>query len=330
MRPELRTISNRTDNESAMANVAKTSPIINDIRAQRNAESPLLRLPSEIKIQIYEHVCGGRSIHIDKTKGRLSHQLCAAWTSEVRAQTIFDASQEKWFAFETADRHMGCRSHTKWLQDCALCRPYCKYLGSQSGTLETNMLRCCRQMYQEAKFVPYYANIFSFASAMSLYRFCQQTPEPYKTTIRSLHVNLIVFVGGPRTRSDWELAFKTVATTLTGLKRLHISMELCPGKENLPYEEPMPVEESYILNHVLLLGKLDLNLVTIVLSDSHFTHEWYETQIKEREARERWTLAQKQEWSRYLRKALLHDEDRDSDLASLKQEAAEQGRICRL
>ena len=313
-----------------MANEAKVSTAMNNTRARGNAESPLLRLPSEIKIQIYEYVCGGQSIHIDKTKGRLSHQLCAARISELEAQKIFDASQAVWYAPETADRHMGCRCHTRLLQDCALCRPYSKYFGSRSGTLETNVLRCCRQMYQEAKLVPYYANTFSFASAMSLCRFCQHIPEPYKTTIRSLHVNLIVFVGGPRRRSDWEMAFETVATSLTGLKQLHINMELCPGKEDIPHENQGPVEESYIMNHILLLSRLDLKLVTVVLSDSHFTHEWYGTRMDEREARERWTLAQKQEWSGYVRKTLLHDQDQESDLESLKQEAAELGRICRL
>lgn len=88
--------------------------------------------------------------------------------------------------------------------------------------------------------------------------------------------------------------------------------------------------ESCLVNHILQLSKLKLKVATVVLCNPHFTLTWSDDEKDEREMRERWTLSQKQEWSRYLRSALLYCEDREAELAKLRREALEQGRISRL
>ena len=322
-----------------MSNVTIRASSSNDIRACKNAESPFLRLPLEVKTRIYEFVCGGQTIHIVSNLALsrrvfLSHYLCCEELSEEETQEKFDTSQAAWYAPETADRHEHCAAHSVSNFQSSTYSPDRKPCRLLTEKFETNVLHCCRQMYLESRFVPYYANTFCFDSAKALNQFCREIPEQYRAAIRSLQVELRVSVGGGEYKHKWNIAFHTVTTSLKHLQRLYINIELL-ASEHSPYlYDEMPAEKS-VLGHILQAGKLDLKIATVVLWDSHFTDEWAETMWSkdaedERETQERWTLEQKQEWSRYLRKALLHYEDRSSDLAKLKQEALEQGRVCRL
>ena len=287
-----------------------------DIKTHGNAQSPLLRLPLELKTRIYEYVCGGKTIHIHWRGCRLSHHLCDIDLSEEEAQKKFDASKEPWYATETVDRHRSCFTDTTHRLN-----PYSK--------VDIRLLLCCRQMHLESKLIPYYANTFSFGSADSLSNFCRLIPKRYSSVIRNLHVRMIARGNRFFIAQNWYKAFDSVTTSLGSLQRFHITMELFPdGRYPFPGLQGPAVES--LLSDILQVGKLDLKVATIVLSDSHFTQAWSRFDIGERETDERWTLAQKQEWSRYLRKALLHYEDRDIDLAQVKQEALEQGRTCRL
>ena len=306
---------------------ARTSKVITrsvsryDIKARENAESPLLRLPVELKTRIYEYVCGGQTVHIDWRHRRFHHHLCKTCLSEEEAQKEFDASEEVWYARETADRHLRCCTDH---YDCTRCTDSLSHLGC--AKLDIRLLLCCRQLYLESNIVPYYANTFSFGSVDSLTNFCRLTPKKYRIAIRSLHVRLLFRSGGYYKPQDWHKAFKSVTTSLKALQRLHITIELFPYQYG---EYPFIAEES-ILGDILQVGKLDLKCATVVLSDSHYAHSWLGRVNKEREKVERWTLAQKQEWSRYLRHALLHYEDRELELAKVKREALQQGRVCRL
>lgn len=304
---------------------------MNDIRARQNAESPLLRLPLELKTKIYEYVCGGQTIHTicERHHRSLSHRLCCAVLSEMEAQQKFDTSEAVWYASETADRHLRCGAQITYKYGCPTCTSHTEDWSFPTKTLETNVLRCCRQIYLEAKLVPYYANTFSFGSAISLSKFCRLVPEGCRSVIRNLHVDLQIFLDEYYTTQDWLMAFESVTASLKALQRLFITIELLPRQGFLRPEYLPGVERSW-MSHFLQAGKLNLKVATVVLFDSHFTHDWSDYEIETRETRERWTLAQKQEWSRYLRNALLHYENRNSDSALLKQEAMEQGRICRL
>ncbi len=314
--------------------VTTIPPFINEITARKNAESPFLRLPLELKTRIYEFVCGGQIVHMNTAQrgGGLSHRLCHEELSEEEAQKKFDTSEAVWYVPETADRHTEC---------CARRDPIAfgpafmnSYKLPPNEMLETNILYCCRQVYLESQFVPYYANTFSFYSAGLLRQFCCQIPWRYKKVIRSLHMELKISVRGNEDTEDWNRAFRTMTNSLKYLQRLHISMELVSSVVWYCHADRVPAEKS-MLSHILQAGKLDLNVVTVVLWDSHFRDEWsrmqwFEDVENEYERLERWTLAQKQEWSRYVRNALLHYEDRDLDLERLKREALEEGRVCRL
>lgn len=319
-----------------MSNMTSTAWPMNDIRAHRNAESPFLRLPLELKTRIYEFVCGGQTVHMDVNQrgDGFSHHLCREELSEEEVQKKFDTSEAVWYVPETADRHIGCCAHRYPNEGCSTCfRPSCKPR-PPNEMLETNILHCCRQMYLESQFVPYYANTFSFSYARMLGHFCRQIPGRYKTVIRSLHVELKITVGGKEDTEDWNMDFQIATTSLKCLQRLYISMELFSSELWPCPKDQIPAEKS-MLCHILEAGKLDLKVATVILWDSHIKDEWFRMQWSKHEEKkyerlERWTLAQKQEWSRYLRNALLHYEDRDLELARLKREALEEGRVCRL
>lgn len=277
---------------------------MNDIRALQNAESPLLRLPLELKTRIYELVCGGQTLHISRGDGRLSHHLCRAKLSEEEIQEKFDTSEAVWYAPETAYCHWHCYAHTESAHGCHICTHHTNSWRPPTAKLDLNVLHCCRQIYLESMFVPYHANTFSFDSAILLSQFYRHIPERYRIVIRSLHVNLLIFMREKYYIQDWNMAFENVRTSLKGLQRLYITMELYPLDAEPRYEDHRPIEKS-LLSHISQAGKLDLKVATVVLWDSHSTFRWSNDEIGMGGLQERRTLAQMQEWSRCLRKALL-------------------------
>ena len=288
----------------------------NEIKAQHNAKSLFLQLPLELKTLIYELVCGGQIIHIKSKKNGLAHTLCSAEHSEEEAQTMFDILDADDNALNTNDRHGTC-----W----ALTGPP----RSWGESVKFSVLSCCRQMYLESTPVLYYTNTFSFNSAIELSQFCLKTPRQSLDMIRSVHVvvKLCITEHDLRGTWEWEKGFETITSSLKGLKRLHVNVAFhhVPIERDDSYE--LPARE--MLKNILQVGKLDLEAATVILWDTDERDDWplLSTTWYGMGA---WTLAQKQEWSRYVRRALLHYEDQTSDLASVKRKALEEGRICRL
>ena len=295
----------------------------NEIKALHNTKSLLLQLPLELKTLIYELVCGGQVIHIKKTKSGLAHSLCSAKDSEEGAQTKFDYSDAWYNDYNTANRH---GYNLAYRLPCFCCdSPW-----SLGNTVNIGVLSCCRQTYLESRSVLYYTNTFSFDSATVLRQFCLKTPRQSLDIIRSVHVDVAICINRHYLRGtwEWEKGFETITSSLQGLKRLHVGIEHRYDRNewNNPYA--LPAQEM-LLRSILQAGKLDLAVATVILWDDHKMSEWSSSRIS-RYRKSQWTLEQKQEWSRYVRRALVHYEDQASDLASVKRKALEEGRICRL
>ena len=295
----------------------------NEIKALHNAKSLFLQLPLELKTLIYELVCGRQFIHIKKTKSGLAHSFCSAECSEERAQTIFDRSNALYNDYNTANRH------GPNLADRLPCF-CCNSSWSLGKTLNFGVISCCRQMYLELRSVLYYTNTFSFDSAIVLRQFCLKTPRQSLDIIRTVHVDLAICVNRHYLRGtwEWEKGLETITSSLQGVKRLHLGIELRYSRNewNNPYA--LPAQEM-LLKNILQAGKLGLAVATVILWDDQKMSEWSFRRIAQHR-KTQWTLAQKQEWSRYVRRALLHYEDQASDLAIVKRKALEEGRICRL
>lgn len=88
-----------------------------------NAESRLLRLPQEIKDQIYALVLGERLLHVryDVKAKSLSLRPCQARISEREAQDVFASSKEPWSAVELMDRNGPCYDVRTILGDYCDC-----------------------------------------------------------------------------------------------------------------------------------------------------------------------------------------------------------------
>ena len=318
------TMPNCSIKASEMGNPPISTESVNDIKTRDNAKTLLLRLPSEIKTRIYNLVCGGQTIHVKYVcnRPRLFLYPCIADLTEEETQRIFDASKADWSAPETADRHSHCFGLDTGSQE-----PYTSE-NNPLMSLETSILRCCKQSLMEAEFVLFSTNTFSFASAESLTQFCWKLPKRYHPMLRSLCLHISVSSGGCWPKTGWEWAFRDVNSSLKHLRRVHIDLCMYPGltMTNWWGPEELLSHQSSLLCGILELGKLDLRSATVVLwdvaIDSTWTFQWDPLQ--------RWTLAQKQEWSQYLRRALLHYENREVDLAKVKRRASEEGRICRL
>ena len=288
----------------------------NEMKTQHNAKSLLLQLPLELKTRIYELICGGQVVHIKRTDSGLAHSLCLAEHSEEEAQTMFDSSDNSYNDPNSADRHASSLDFSP--SSCGW-----------GGTVETGVLSCCRQMYLESRSVLYYANTFSFDSALALSQFCLQTPRQSLDIIRSVHVDVAICINRLYWRGswEWEKGFETVRSSLTGLKRLHVGIQLQYGRHEGNASDGLPAQELLLVS-ILQTAKLGLAVATVILWDDQTLYEWSPRKIAQHR-KTQWTLAQKQEWSRYVRRALLHYEDQASDLASVKRKALED-RICRL
>ena len=295
----------------------------NDIKAQHNAKSLFLQLPLELKIPIYELVCGGQVIHIKSKRNGLAHTLCSAKPSEEEAQTMFDISNNLYNASNTKYRHRTC-----WALNGRL--------RSSGESVKFSVLSCCRQMYLESTAVLYSTNTFSFNSAIELSQFCLKTPRQSLDIIRSVHMDVEICINkhySPGTW-EWEKGFEIITSSLKGLKRLHVNVAFHHAfiQRKDPYGLPA---REFLLKNILQAGKLDLEAATVIICDADGTYDlsyihYWGLFSPTWSGMEVWTLAQRQEWSRYVRRALLHHEDQTSDLASVKHKALEEGNICRL
>ena len=281
----------------------------------KNADSLLLRLPQELKTPIYELVLGGQLIHIyllDKNL-KFAYHLCQAHISERRAQEIFTISNEPWFSEETSDRHNACYNVTMIQEISFQCPVQSDVTSEIHAGLNLALLRCCRQIYQEARLTTFSANTWSFSRASDLemvfdhglnLRFLAETNFP----IRRLHLDVII-----RFKNDeeyWNQAFRKIVEHLKILQHFYVNIDHQPWDDAtlklLKFKKPA---RNLFMKDLLKLKTLPLKTVTVTVCDYHILHSGPTTTKRVMEVR--WTMAQKQEWAGYVRRVLLRQEDQE-------------------
>jgi len=154
-------------------------------RSQKNASSPLLRLPQEIKNHIYKLVLGDNFLHIsarigeDEMSTGSCNGICRAEVLDADAEENFHrGGSSDWYIQGGADRNDGC-SNKAWS-------------GEQRG-LDISLLLVCSQVYSEAQYVVYSSNTFSFERPVFirvfLHRLKIANPE-HLLALRSLHIHI--------------------------------------------------------------------------------------------------------------------------------------------
>lgn len=176
-----------------------------DLQQFNTTESPLLRLPAELRNRIYELVFGNYLIHIEyeemkpwtthslrytKEPFNLSYYLSPSFrdkilrcyickstlTEDDAYQRSKDASLNEQKPLKTSDYidtqsywRMGDRFHIDPCKDrhenCVPDRPLHSTSTHLNKILNLDVTRVCRQIYDETKLLPFYLNIFAFREA---------------------------------------------------------------------------------------------------------------------------------------------------------------------
>ena len=98
-----------------------------------------------------------------------------------------------------------------------------------SHSVKINLLQTCRQIYNEARFIPYSTNTFSFETPRNLRAFIHlltQRSLDVNQAIRSIRIDLVYKNYDLHT---WEQAFKAVTQHMTSLERVYVNIAPRPN-----------------------------------------------------------------------------------------------------
>ncbi|KAF2094749.1 hypothetical protein NA57DRAFT_60167 [Rhizodiscina lignyota] len=131
----------------------------------RNAlESPLLRLPAEVRMQIWKYVYSGHVVDVEENRKPNTRRL-------VFAHNICNSDPlctiTKLFRDIAAGRRVRVTSNENI--SCAL--------QGKRGRLRFALFFVCRQIYREARLLPYSENAFFFWNAQVMYDFMTEVRQ---------------------------------------------------------------------------------------------------------------------------------------------------------
>ena len=239
-----------------------------------------------------------------------THCLCQAEHSEKEAERIFAASTEPWFSTGIESRHKTC--YPPYFRDgCFRCDKKKEIATESYAQLSLAFLRCCRQMYQEARSVVFSKSTFSFTYSSDLPLFFSGLRSHTQFAIRSLHLDLVV--SNILDEKWWNRAFAHISKNFKSLQHIYINIDQRP--EMVGYLTQWKFEqlaECSLLRRLRTLRHLKLKTVTIIISDCHILHCDEISAEGEAEMSHRWTMMHKQEWAENIRRVLLHQKGEKS------------------
>ncbi|KAL9639136.1 MAG: hypothetical protein Q9164_001101 [Protoblastenia rupestris] len=288
---------------------------------RENAISPFLRLPQEIKAMIYEQVCGNHIIHIIEPPnfarsaikshtriGRLGHQICIANYSETEAQKSFldaDPINVKSHFENNNGRHNRCflpnARHEIWTW--------------KSRKIDLALLRVSRQIYHEAKHVPTAFNTFAFDCPYTFSHFVQyMTKTSLKCHLAVRRVLLQIQIRHPMSESLWAAAITGPLQSLQNLRSADINVaqsfcECC--MRHCSYELR---ESNRLWMAILGMKIMALKEATVVIEDKDLLGDYRPGSWMDFRGENGWgwTLKEKQDWAKVVRRTLLGGNEQDS------------------
>ncbi len=266
-----------------------------------------MTLPLEVKQLIYTLAFGGNLIHIvrnpDKGPAKFRNTICRALISEEEAQQNFDnETMDQWEVPANKGRHECCR-----LQENETFSPG----EERPQVLRLDGLRCCRQIYNEAHHIPYATNTLSCADPETLQSFIMslaQGKAENHLAVRSFFIEMVFRMREPHQKL-WTKVLCTFAKFLKNVQKVNICFDWGDSHYFVGPSSPAEFEargaKRYSpISDILVLKKMSLKSATVVVSHStlceimkasNFTFPW----------RSRWTLAEEQEWARYVKEVIL-------------------------
>lgn len=196
----------------------------------------LMRLPIELRLEIYTYVLGGNLLHIFQIPRRLAHKCCDAMPSKRYFRSCCPTTQ---------------RSNVR--------KPY---LGPFSSA-NIALLQTCRQIYLEAINVLYTTNVFDIDHLQTLVYLSRSIPPQHFATITTLHISwqvasyAVSFHGQVDGMNDWERFCHVVATKMPGLRHFKVSLT-----HTAPLSIHEEADQDWIKPLLEIRGLRTFNLVT--------------------------------------------------------------------
>lgn len=259
----------------------------------------MLKLPIEIKNEIYELVCGGQLLHVSHywpdNELKFDVEICQAALSEQAAEDLFHAeTNDVWFAGAVENRHRACFAGKR-----------------HPEKISTSLLATCRQVYTEARHIPYSTNTFGFWATSTLDEFTNYTKKlghGHHLEIRRVHLDVKVRKSDDERR--WKAAIaQYLIPRLPAVHRISINLDQSYATGVMGCRTPSEFENrhlsgNYLMSALLEIRKLSLNRATVVISDAGiiFGRRMDTDSVL---IQYRWTLAEKQVWARYIKDSIL-------------------------
>lgn len=161
----------------------------------------LIKLPLEIRLQIYEYVLGGNLLHLIQIPRRIAHVRCREMKS--------------------ADPLRGCRPALRTPLNSMLCTV-------SNGNLA--LLKTCRQIYREGIEVLYAGNAFD-VNDLTTFMFFARSILPHRlASITTLHLSWdltsnVWRYGHVNSHQLWKKFWRVVADEMHGLRELVLRLK---------------------------------------------------------------------------------------------------------
>ncbi|KAL9581438.1 MAG: hypothetical protein Q9212_003902 [Teloschistes hypoglaucus] len=275
-----------TKRENSEADTLRSKPSI-----VRNAStSPLLRLPPEIRNQIWTEVLGRRLIHLeydcepDDDELTWKHQVCEDDAPE-------DQPGEKCTFTGKNGIHLvyWCRPHYRCNRRYPELLVALPLDSDEYEKMHLTLLRSCRQIYVEANQVLWSTNTFSFTAPVSFQHFTQTRTGHQKRLIRTLRLEMEWTP--KRDIVPWIRALTmTVVRSFTGLRalRLQIIHDMEAGVyRRVAKEEPEFPQGTFWCDGLQKLSVLPLARVEVAVRGTELAkyqfglEQWTERDRKE-------------------------------------------------
>ena len=225
-----------------------------------------------------------RSIKGTIKEQRFTNQICSSQTTEKDALVCFNSQDGSSVFVEGIElRHSNCHPS---MDKSSTYTP---------DRMNINLLHTCRQIYDEARFIPYSTNTLSFNTPRNLRAFIHllnRRSVNLNQAIRSLHIDLAY------DNSDdhaWTQALKAVVQHMTLLDRVYVNVDQQTSWPRINVYGHSHMCMQPLLNYFDILGKLSTRSIEIILSDRHLSSKYggWGSTIREGWAEFRWTMEMK-------------------------------------
>ena len=227
---------------------------------------------------------------VRSTKGtikeqRFINQICSSQISEKDALVRFNSQDGSSLFVEGIElRHSNCHPSKH------------KSSTYTPDRMNINLLHTCRQIYDEARFIPYSINTFSFNTPRNLRAFIHllnRRSVNLNQAIRSLHIDLAY---NNYDGHAWYQTLEAVVQHMTLLDRVYVNVDqrtTWPSINGVGYISMQPLLDCFDV-----LGKASTRSIEIIVSDRHLSRKYgrWDPATREQWAKIRWTMEVKRKW----------------------------------